>query len=146
MMEVPRTKGNDVIVAWGSVDGGDKISDVTDRAQCTGRDVIYLDFSSPVMDGPTNVMVAAIGRKGVSLHENCEVWAFSKRRNRAELLGATCRFDFDQGGRLRSRPNNLDEMRARRVAKAHARWRALAHELLARLASADTPGGGEPTS
>ena len=115
--------------SWGPPGGDDMTEYVRGVAGRRGCDIVHLVFDDPVEDGPTNILLATFGRKGVELFENCELWAIP-RYERVEILTTTHRFHLNENCRLQRKVNRLDHMRARRVRMAHDLWRVRAAEKL----------------
>ena len=102
--------------------------------------MIYLAFPDLSFERSPRVMLAWRGKKGITVFEDCELWALNQR-SKIEILTPSRRFKLDDEGRLTSKPNNLDEMRARRVALTGKRWTSLAAKLVAELAAKGITGG-----
>lgn len=130
LLGVPASGQSGVTVPWGFRKERLASADLRILAQRLGRDIVFLEFDENALDGPPSIIVAVRGKDSVILHENCELWVL-KAWHKVEILAANRRFKVDDAGRLKSKPNNLDEMRARRVALTHARWKARAAEMAA---------------
>jgi len=130
LLGVQATGVNSVHFAWGFRTERLASADLRILAQRLDRDVIFLEFEENRLDGPPGILVAVRNKNSVILHEDCELWVLKAWQN-VEIMTAERRFKVDDVGRLKSKPNNLDEMRARRVALTHARWKALAAEMAA---------------
>lgn len=128
LLGVPITGVNSVYFGWGFRSARLASADLRILAQRLGRDVIFLEFEENRLQGPPSILVAVRSKHSVILHEDCELWVFKAWHN-VEILTPERRFKVDDVGRLKSKPNTLDEMRARRVVLTQTRWEALAAEM-----------------
>ncbi|SEL80523.1 hypothetical protein SAMN05216382_2686 [Sphingomonas palmae] len=116
--------------AWGLREDRLSWGDLKVFAERLQQDVVFLEFEDPLADCPPRILVAIRGKKVVTLFEECELWVLN-HWTKVEIITPSRRFKLDDHGRLKGKPNNLDEMRARRVSLTHQRWKALAAELAA---------------
>lgn len=129
-MDYPISRSGSGLVgfAYGHLNDYETLDDVEGLPGLSGRDYVYLDFAASVLAGPSEIMFVTRDDPGVRLFRHCEVWALAPRFD-IELVAASHRIQKDGTRRVRLKPNNLDNMRARRVAIAHARWTARAVEI-----------------
>lgn len=117
---------SDVLFHYGNAP--DTIPTALERAAELGADGVCLYFGGPETGGPTNVVALVHGKRGLATFEHCDVWAF-KPWLPAELIATKRRFKLVDGARLKGRSNNLDALRARRVARTRELWRGRAFEI-----------------